>query len=161
MKEIFIILNAQVICAKQAPVMQTKLTSLREQILNVIQSAESPINVKRIAHDIPSQPNMTSVYRALAFLEAQSLVQSVSFDRTKFYYTSKSSGCGHFIFCKECHEMKSLPECMLNHSKLQDTETGYQITGHLLFVEGFCPECSAYLNKKEKVVSSKALQGSL
>ncbi|GAG89126.1 unnamed protein product, partial [marine sediment metagenome] len=84
--------------------MKLKLTVLRKEILEVIDNAEKPLNAKIVGKRIKSEPYLSTIYRALDFLETKNLIHSVSFSGVKFYFTSKQ-GNGHFLVCKECREI--------------------------------------------------------
>jgi Fur family ferric uptake transcriptional regulator len=132
---------------------KSRLTDVRREILKVIESAEKPLNVKIIEHRLTSHPNLSTIYRALDFLEAEKLIRSVSFSGVKFYFTSKR-GNGHFLVCKECHEILEFRECVVKNlqKKIQE-KYDYEITDHILYFQGLCLECQHYLNKKKRIRS--------
>lgn len=127
------------------------MTQLREEVLDYIRTVEKPVNAKIIARKIHSDPNLSSIYRALDYLESQNFIHGISFSRTKYYYPKNASGCVHFIHCLQCHEVMPVSDCFLNHDKLDESQTPFEITSHLLLLEGYCPECKAYLQKRQKL----------
>jgi len=133
--------------------MKSRLTDARREILRVIDEAEKPLNAKIIEKRMKSQPNLSTVYRALDFLEAKKFIHSVSFSGVKFYFTNKK-GNGHFLVCKECHEILEFRGCVAeNLQKKIQREYDYKITDHVLYFQGLCMECQSYLNKKKRVKS--------
>ena len=69
--------------------MKPRLTELRKKILQVINASGRPLSAKNIFEKIPSRPNLSTVYRALDFLEKEKYVHSVSFSRIKFYMSKR------------------------------------------------------------------------
>lgn len=127
------------------------MTQLRKEVLDYIRTVEKPVNAKVIAKRIDSDPNLSSIYRALDYLESKNFIQGISFSRTKYYYPKNATNCGHFIHCRECNEVQPIQECFLNHDKLDGSITPFEVTGHLLLLEGYCPECKAYLQKRNNL----------
>jgi Fur family ferric uptake transcriptional regulator len=133
--------------------MKTRLTDLRKEILGVVDKAEKPLSTKMIEMRIKSTPNLSTIYRALDFLETKKFIRSVSFSGVKFYFSNKE-GNGHFLFCKECHEILEFADCVVaNLQKKIQKQYDYKITDHVLYFQGLCPECQNYLNKKAKAMS--------
>lgn len=131
--------------------MAYRLTKLREEIFRVISEAKKPLNVKFILKRLSSQPNLSTIYRALDFLVTKNYVHPVSFSGVNFYFTGKK-GHGHFLVCKECHEIIKFKDCVVKNlqEKIQ-RKYDYRITDHVLYFEGLCLECQNYLNKKFRV----------
>jgi len=134
-------------------IMKSRLTDLRKQILSIVDNAEKPLNAKMIEKRIKSKPNLSTIYRALYFLETNKHINSVSFSAVKFYYTNKK-GHAHFLVCKKCHEILEFEDCAVKHlqQKIQK-QYDYKITDHILYFNGLCLECQNYLNKKAKTMS--------
>jgi len=133
--------------------MKFRLTDLRKEILNVINKAKKPLNAKIIKKRLISQPDFSTIYRALDFLERQKFVYSVSFTGVKYYFTSKK-GNGHFLVCKKCREILEFKDCVAEslQERIQQ-KYNYKISEHVLYFEGLCSKCQNYLNKKSKVMS--------
>ena len=142
----------QLVCANVwETTMRPRFTDLRKEILDVINSADTPINVKQIVLQMKSQPDLSTVYRALDFLEKKNLIQSLSFSRRTFYYSVNPEGCGHFIACTNCHEIRCVKGCVSQwlQDKLEE-EFQYHIQSHVLYFQGLCPECQHHNPKKER-----------
>ena len=129
--------------------MKPRLTELRQEILGTVQQADRPINARMILRRMPSNPDVSTVYRALDYLEKEDLVHSVSFSRTTFYYAESDRGCGHFLYCGNCHEILQFEECFADdlQQALQE-RFQYRISKHVLSFEGVCSDCQASLDKK-------------
>jgi Fur family transcriptional regulator, ferric uptake regulator len=136
--------------------MKPALTALRKEILSIIMNASKPLSAKSIFKAVSSMPNLSTIYRALEYFETHSQIQSISLAGTKYFYTSAKKGYGHFITCKECHEIIEFEECAIDtfQRKIQK-KFGYIITGHTLYFEGFCADCSQYAAKKSKNTLAK------
>jgi Fur family ferric uptake transcriptional regulator len=133
--------------------MATELTDLRREIVSVIENAERHVSVKIILSRMISKPNISTVYRALDYLDARNYISSVSFSGIRFYYSSAQGGHGHFLFCKECHEILEFDECVVaNLQKKIQKHFNYQITGHVIYFEGLCSDCTRYLYKKSQSI---------
>ncbi len=129
--------------------MNRNLTQLRSEILDMINRSQVPINAKSIHTNLSAMPNLSSVYRALDFLQKASHIQSISIAGTNFYFTEDKHGHGHFIFCNECHEIKQFDDCVLDDlQKKLEKKYNYSITSHIVYFNGFCPECRKYREKK-------------
>jgi len=129
--------------------MRTKLTELRKEIVSLIENAETPLNARKVRGRMSSQPNLSTVYRALEFLDANDYVSSVSFSGVRFYYTGEHPGHGHFLFCRECHNIQEFDECVVIPLQRRIQEKfDFQVTGHVLYFEGLCADCRRYLEKK-------------
>jgi Fur family ferric uptake transcriptional regulator len=128
--------------------MAAKLTILRREILTTIRTARRPMSVQLIAQGLRSNPNLSTIYRALTFLEDQDLVHSIAFSGRRFYFVNVR-GHGHFLICKECHEILDFTDCVVARlQKKIQRRFSYKITDHILFFKGLCPECQNYLDKK-------------
>jgi len=133
--------------------MKPRLTERRKEILQVINESGKPLNAKDIFEKISSQPNLSTVYRALDFLEKEKYINSVSFSRIKFYYKGLEEEGGHFLFCGKCHEILEFNDCVVHDlkDKIQE-QFNYTITGHVLCFEGVCSDCQNYLNRRAEAM---------
>lgn len=131
---------------------KSRLTDLRKEILSIINEAEMPLNAKMIEKRTKSKPNLSTIYRALYFLETKRHIYSISFSGVRFYYTNKK-GHGHFLICKKCHEILEFEDCVAKNlqQKIQK-QYNYKIIDHVLCFYGLCLECQNYLNKKAKAM---------
>ena len=142
----------QLVCANGwETTMRPRFTDLRKEILDVINGADTPINVKQIVMQMTSQPDLSTVYRALDFLEKENHAHSLSFSRVTFYYSVNREGCGHFLACTNCHEIRCVEGCV--SQRLQDKleeKFQYHIHSHVLYFQGLCPECQHHNHKEEQ-----------
>lgn len=126
--------------------MRPKLTKIRKEILQLISYSNKPLNAKHIWKNIYSNPDVSTVYRALKFLVNRNYINTVTFSRIKFYYIDQGKKGGHFLFCDHCHEIMAFNECVVDdlQNRLQK-EFQYTITSHVLCFEGICYQCKTYL----------------
>ncbi|MEA1913007.1 MAG: Fur family transcriptional regulator [candidate division WOR-3 bacterium] len=130
--------------------MQSKLTKLRKGILEVIKDSKKPLSAKAILNLSSFKMDLSTIYRALNFLEEQRYIYSLSFSGVKFYFESKK-GNGHFLICSECHKILEFENCVaLGLQKKIKEEYGYEIASHILLFKGLCPKCQDYLNRKRE-----------
>ncbi|RLL84172.1 Fur family transcriptional regulator [Mesotoga sp. BH458_6_3_2_1] len=119
-----------------------KLTSLRREILEIINNSDAPLNADSIHEMLIGSPNLSSVYRSLAFLEEEGLIRSVSFEcETRFYFSRQKEPI-HFLHCKKCHKTEPFYESIsdsLAESVAEDRD--FTITGHVFYFIGICGEC--------------------
>ena len=126
-----------------------KLSKLRESILKTVNEAEKPLNAKSILDKIDEEPNFSSVYRGLEFLEKNNLISSVSFSGVRFYFSSKNRN-GHFIFCKNCQEVIQFDKCGVSSLEERLAEKyKFTIESHILYFEGYCDVCKKAIDKKK------------
>jgi len=119
-----------------------KLTSLRREILEIINNSDAPLNADSIHEMLKESPNLSSVYRSLAFLEEEGLIRSVSFECETRFYFSRQKEPVHFLHCKKCHKTEPFYECIadsLAESVAEDR--GFTITDHVFYFIGICGEC--------------------
>ena len=66
-----------------------KLTKKRQQILNLIQSSDTPINAKFLKSKVDF--DLSTVYRALEFLEKNNYIFSFDFENEKYYFKEENA----------------------------------------------------------------------
>ncbi len=131
--------------------MSRNLTQLRADIREMISGSEVPLNAKTIHQNLEAQPNLSSIYRSLDFLQKEGHIQTLSIGGTKYYFIDDSHGHGHFIFCNECHEITQFDDCVLTElQKKLEKKYDYTIKSHIVYFNGYCPECRRYLKKKSE-----------
>lgn len=133
----------------------TELTSLRKEIFTIIEHSDIPVNVKSIIDHLSSAPNLSTVYRALDYMEKKGLVQSLAlFEGIRFYYGGDKHS--HFIICSECREIKGFDHCnaeaILKHI---EKDFDYKITDHVFYFTGLCGDCRKAFEKKQKLASKR------
>ena len=73
-----------------------KLTKKRQQILNLIQSSDTPINAKFLKSKVDF--DLSTVYRALEFLEKNNYIFSFDFENEKYYFKEENANFFNSLF---------------------------------------------------------------
>ena len=122
--------------------MRRSFTELRQEILKNIKESEKPISVKDIHARLESKPNLSTVYRALDYLCSKGFVKSISFASDGSYYFSAENAHSHFVYCKECSEIKVFEKCFAEEIQDQiEDKFDYKITDHFFYFAGICDSC--------------------
>ncbi|HHH84674.1 MAG TPA: hypothetical protein ENL15_01825 [Firmicutes bacterium] len=126
-----------------------KVRTTEESIEMIMDSEFRLFDAAGLAESLPGKPDLSTVYRALKRLEQEGRVNSVSFfSPKKYYYSGKENG--HFLVCRECHEVKIFPRCPSKSiEKELNEEFSYTILGHKLLFSGLCSECARALAKRK------------
>lgn len=126
------------------------LTKWRKLVFDVINSSEKPLNAEDIYRLNNFKPNLSTVYRALNYLEKKSYISSVSFDGGTKYYFSKDKHF-HFLYCTNCGKIEVFEECMASElEKKIKSKFGYLITDHVFYFKGLCKKCRKEVKGHEK-----------
>ena len=125
-----------------------RMTSLRREVLEIIDKSELPLSADSIHEMLDEKPNLSSVYRGLSFLEDEGLIRSISFEcETRFYFSSQREPV-HFLHCKKCHKTKPFYECFADSfAKRVAKNRDFTITNHVFYFIGICGDC------RRKIVS--------
>ena len=82
-----------------------KLTKKRQEILEIVQSSDIPINARFLKSQVDF--DLSTVYRALEFLEKNGYIFSFDFENEKYYF--KEENANFFIF-GSCKHIETVPE---------------------------------------------------
>ncbi len=124
--------------------MRKRLTDFRKEIVNLLDEKGIPLSVKNI-HDFRKDADLSTVYRALEYLESIGSVKSITIPCTcgqlRYYHTRKRHM--HFLHCEVCHNFFPVPYCGLKNDieKEINTKFKFDVTGHTLFFFGKCKDC--------------------
>ena len=122
--------------------MRRSFTELRKEMLKCIEDSEQPLTAKEIHARLQSKPNLSTVYRALDYLCKKGFVKTISFSVEGNYFYSSKNAHAHFVYCKECTEIKVFDDCFAE--KIQDNiedKFDYKITDHIFYFSGICDTC--------------------
>lgn len=118
-----------------------RLTKTRIEIVNLLGATAKPLSVPELVKKISSHPHKTTVYRELAFLLDNNIVEEIIFnDGIKRYETP--SRHHHHLVCTKCKKVTKLSAekiCRLAAGLVK--KTGYLINSHSFEFFGLCPEC--------------------
>ena len=89
------------------------------------------------------EANFSTVFRALARLEADGLAQRVELGDGKARYESAGGAHHEHVRCERCGAVGEVPGCIVGDAlpRVQKL-TGFRVTGHQVLFSGLCPKCS-------------------
>ncbi|MFW6120346.1 MAG: Fur family transcriptional regulator [Petrotogales bacterium] len=117
-------------------------TPLRKKIYNMIEESDSPVNANVIYKNMDSKPDLSSIYRALNYLEKNDMIKSLTFDSKVNYYYIPKKHPHHFLYCKICGKTESFDVCFAKEiqESIEDNHN-FHITDHVFYFIGICNEC--------------------
>lgn len=118
-------------------------TELRRKILERIRASESAITAEEVLESVrPEQPDLSTIYRALGFLEKKGYLKSVVFDcSTRFYHLAEDHPV-HFLHCMKCHRTQTFNKCFADQIEdALEQEHDFKITDHVFYFLGLCSDC--------------------
>lgn len=126
--------------------MTIKLSENRKTILKLIESSSTPISASEIYQSLEKQINLSTIYRALLFLEKKKLIEGFTIPCEKEgvlrYYYKKEDPHSHFFHCKECHSFSPFKQCAIEEEiKKFEHQTGNKVLFHTLYFTGICKKC--------------------
>lgn len=116
-----------------------KLTKKRQQILNLIQSSDTPINAKFLKSKVDF--DLSTVYRALEFLEKNNYIFSFDLENEKYYFKEENV---NFFICDSCKHIETMPEFSNEETEKEKSELkkrGFSLLSHLSIFKGKCNDC--------------------
>jgi len=123
-----------------------KLTAQRQAILDMINRSDKHWEADDVAYALKEegvQIGIATVYRGLAALAEQGLIESIQLADKKRYERANKAHHDHLI-CTDCGAIEEFCEPKIEF--LQDkvaAERGFKIEGHQLLLFGLCKTCKA------------------
>lgn len=123
-----------------------KVTKHRNSVLEVIESSNRPVTAEDIYIILKQKDisiNLSSIYRILDTLVANSLINKFIFEETnKTCYEMNDMQHKHYLICNGCKKVFPISGCPLHayESQLEDT-LDFTITNHKLEIYGYCKDC--------------------
>lgn len=115
-----------------------QLTKNREEVLNIISNSKEPVTVKQIKEVVSS--DISTIYRAVDFLENKEYIYSVAFDNEKYYFKEKD---GNFIICNSCKKIEIFPMSPVTDEKyILKQKFGFLALSHVFLFKGLCKKCN-------------------
>ena len=121
-----------------------KLTAQRQAILDIINRSDKHWDADDVAFALKEKGTaigIATVYRGLAALAEQGLIESIQLADKKRYERADKKHHDHLI-CTACGEIEEF--CKPEIETLQDvvaSERGFTIQGHQLLLFGLCVNC--------------------
>jgi Fur family ferric uptake transcriptional regulator len=122
-----------------------RLTAARRAVAQTLLEQKrglTPQEVFALARRRHPNLGLVSVYRALDVLERLGLVQRLHREDGCNAYCEATSGHQHVLLCRVCGRMVFFGGDDLEPLITEiSARTGFHITGHLLQLDGLCPNC--------------------
>jgi Fur family transcriptional regulator, ferric uptake regulator len=124
------------------------LRPTRQRLELLTELADEPNDVtaqelwSRVRRRPSSRVGLATVYRTLALLRDNGVVDSFAHHGTELCYRFCSNTHHHHLVCRNCHRVVELDECVLDDwiDRLA-AQNGFTALDHSLEVEGLCAEC--------------------
>lgn len=129
-------------------IFMVRMTMQRRAILDLINASNRHWDADEVLRglvDAGHSVGIATIYRGLASLESQELIDSIQLADKKRYERANKAHHDHMI-CSKCGHIEEF-----SHQTIEDlqqaaaTEKGFKLTGHQLVMFGFCSSCSAGL----------------
>ncbi|HEX77175.1 MAG TPA: transcriptional repressor [Dehalococcoidia bacterium] len=124
---------------------QQRITSQRVLLLDLIRQGDGHLAAdelyRRARQKLP-RISLSTVYRALQLFKRLGLVQEHHFEEGHLHYEARPAGDHHHLLCLGCGHIVEF-RCPLSQQLRQEVarETGFQITGAEVRMEGYCARC--------------------
>jgi Fe2+ or Zn2+ uptake regulation protein len=132
-----------------------RLTQPRRVVMEILDSAPAPLSPQTIyqnSMEKGEEVGLVTVYRTLELLMDLHMVRRVHGHGGCHGYVSASPGHFHHIVCQECGkavEFNGASDLSALVNRIQQ-QTGFIIDGHLLQLQGICPDCQKERYSDEK-----------
>jgi len=130
--------------------MMQRLTAQRQAILDLINASNQHLDADEVARalvDAGSSIGIATVYRGLAALESQGLIDSIQLADKKRYERADKAHHDHMI-CTNCGQIEEFSHDTIEALQLSAAEKkGFKLTGHQLVMFGFCRACTKELEQ--------------
>jgi Fur family zinc uptake transcriptional regulator len=134
-----------------------RLTSLREQVLELIWQNHKPLGAYTLMDMLATASTRRvappTVYRALDFLLEQGLVHRINGLNAFIGCPSpEKKHQSHFLICRSCNTAIELDSTRLTQDiQLSAKDAGFSVESHSLEVMGICSACSAQPAKNKSL----------
>lgn len=123
-----------------------RLTHPRQVVMEILQATSAPLTPLAIHQNslaAGEDIGLVSVYRTLDLLIGLGLVRKVHGPEGCQGYVCASPGHHHHLVCTQCGKAVEFSGAGDLNSLLKriHQQTGYKIDGHLLQLQGLCPDC--------------------
>ena len=115
-----------------------KMTENRRKVFEIIELSKKPLTANEIFEKL--DVDLSTVYRALNFLEKEGFIRSFSVGNGPRYFFKKGVHF-HFTVCVKCGELTPFDEC--SDQLLQEIRRkyGFEEQEHMFLVYGVCSKC--------------------
>jgi len=122
-----------------------RLTAQRQTILDLINSSNDHWDADEVARalaDAGHAIGIATIYRGLAALESQGLIESIQLADKKRFERADKAHHDHMI-CTGCGAIKEFSHQTIEALQQAEAEkSGFKLTGHQLVMFGYCSTCA-------------------
>jgi Fur family ferric uptake transcriptional regulator len=116
--------------------------ALREIFSNQEHRAWSLDELLARARSMIGGADYSTVFRAVAVLEAEGVIQRVDLGDGLSRYEARRDHHEH-VKCESCGRIAEVPGCLVEDAAREiEARTGYRLAGHTLVFSGVCPDCA-------------------
>lgn len=120
---------------------EMQFTKKRQMIYEVLKKADKPLRTEQIKKRLNEKMNLSTVYRALDFLEEKNYIESASFGKTVRFFFCKNR-FKHFLYCERCSDIQIFDVCAAKAlEEVVLKEHRFQINSHIFYFTGLCEKC--------------------
>ncbi|MGA2142038.1 MAG: transcriptional repressor [Brevinematales bacterium] len=126
--------------------MRQPFTSIRKELLDIINNSENPISAAEIFEKYGKKADLSTVYRAIKYLEAEDIIEGFSIfcstHENMRYYFGAGENHTHFLHCENCHQFRRIDKCFIENIQADiENKYNYKIRHHTLYFTGLCENC--------------------
>jgi Fe2+ or Zn2+ uptake regulation protein len=125
-------------------------TSQRKLLLDLLRHSEGHLDAEelyRIAKVWEPRISLSTVYRNLNLFKSLGLVDERHFAKEHHHYEVKQKGEHHHVVCLSCGKVVEFEYPLTNLIKAEiGRETGVEIEGGEICLEGYCEQCRQQRN---------------
>ncbi len=124
-----------------------RLTEPRRRVAALVDRQTGPFSAAdlvRAARDARVRVGRATVFRTLALLEAEGVVERIDLPSGDHAYVACTRGHHHHAVCTSCGRVTDLPEIEIGLDLAElARRSGYAIDAHRVELFGTCPDCIA------------------
>lgn len=123
-----------------------RLTYKRQAILDLINASNRHWDAEELSRELADRGQgmgIATIYRGLAALESEGLIESVQLADKKRYERASKAHHDHMV-CTGCGDIKEFTNARIE--ALQQSvasEQGFAVSGHQLVIFGLCGRCTS------------------
>lgn len=122
-----------------------RATRQRELLLDIVRNSSGHLDASEVyalARQRDASVSLSTVYRNLALFKELGLVEERHLGEEHHHYEPKGSTEHHHLVCLSCGQVVEFENSLIQQVAAQlQGETGFDISGVRLELEGYCPAC--------------------
>ncbi|HRW33647.1 MAG TPA: transcriptional repressor [Thermotogota bacterium] len=125
-----------------------RFTKNRQRIFEILSHAKKPLTAEQIKRTLEASSisfdakmNLSTIYRAIDYLEKRSYVDSASFGKNVRFFFCKDK-FKHFLYCEKCQNIQVFDQCMAQSlEEMVLKKYHFNIHSHIFYFTGLCENC--------------------